>query len=110
MCDYQRFFDELKPRLETARMLESELDAQLARRFNVFDYLRTDELGISRGHRRLAHPARQPRPRNHVLKLLLARLKCPIASEHLDRANVEVEKAIRTKGGSTSTSALAGAV
>ena len=43
-----QFFAELAPRLETARALERELDRQLARRFNVFDYLRTDELGLSR--------------------------------------------------------------
>lgn len=43
-----QFFAELAPRLETARALERELDRQLAHRFNVFDYLRTDELGLSR--------------------------------------------------------------
>ena len=32
----------------TARELELELDRQLARRFNVLDYLKTDELGLSR--------------------------------------------------------------
>ncbi len=45
---YQRFFAELAPRLDTARALESELDRHLARRFNVLDYLRTDELGLSK--------------------------------------------------------------
>lgn len=44
---YRRFFAEMAPRLETARALEAELDRHLARRFNVFDYLRTDELGLS---------------------------------------------------------------
>ena len=44
----ERFFDELSPRLETARGLERELDQNLARKFNVLDYLRTDELGLSR--------------------------------------------------------------
>ena len=42
------FFAELSPRLETARALERELDRHLARRFNVFHYLRDDELGLSR--------------------------------------------------------------
>ena len=45
--DLERFFLELAPRLETARVLDRELDRQLARRFNVLDYLRTDELGLS---------------------------------------------------------------
>ena len=44
---YQRFFAELAPRLDTARALEAELDRHLARRFNVLDYLKTDELGLS---------------------------------------------------------------
>lgn len=45
---YRRFFAEMAPRLDTARALEAELDRHLARRFNVFDYAKTDELGISR--------------------------------------------------------------
>lgn len=53
----ERFFVALGPRLETARTLESELDRQLARRFNVFDYLRTDELGLSRMIGDLLNPA-----------------------------------------------------
>lgn len=44
----RRFFAELVPRLDTARTLERELDRNLARRFNCFDYLGTDELGLSR--------------------------------------------------------------
>lgn len=46
--ELERFFAELSPRLETARSLEQELDRQLARRFSVFRYLRTDEMGLSR--------------------------------------------------------------
>ena len=44
----RRFFAELAPHLETARALESEMDRHLARRFNVLDYVKTDELGLSR--------------------------------------------------------------
>ena len=46
--EYERFFAELAPRLEMVRDLESELDRNLAQRFNVLDYLRDDELGLSR--------------------------------------------------------------
>ena len=53
----ERFFVELGPRLETARTLERELDRQLARRFNVFDYLPTKELGLSRIIKDLLDPA-----------------------------------------------------
>ena len=45
---YGRFFDCLKPGLDAARKLERELGTHLAHRFNVLDYLRTDELGLSR--------------------------------------------------------------
>ena len=41
-------FAEISPRLASARRLSRQLDRRLARRFNVFDYLRTDELGLSR--------------------------------------------------------------
>ena len=42
------FFAELSLRLEAARALERELDRHLARRFNVFHYLSTIEVGLSR--------------------------------------------------------------
>ena len=42
------FFNELAPRLETARALDRELDRKLAHRFNVVDYLKRNELGLSR--------------------------------------------------------------
>ena len=44
----ESFCNELAPRLETARVLDQELDRQLAPKFNVLDYLKTDELGLSR--------------------------------------------------------------
>ena len=44
----ESFFGELAPRLQTAKSLGLDLDQHLARRFNVLDYLRDDELGLSR--------------------------------------------------------------
>ena len=44
---YLQFFAELLPRLHAAKSLELELDRQLARRFNVFDYVSTSEVGLS---------------------------------------------------------------
>ena len=41
-------FSEIAPRLASAKRLDRALDQHLARRFNVLDYLRTDELGLSR--------------------------------------------------------------
>ena len=46
--EFERFFAGLAPQLTTAIHLERELDRHVARRFNVLDYLRTDELGLSR--------------------------------------------------------------
>lgn len=46
--DYQQFFDELRSRLDKAKDLVRELDRRLAYRFSVLDYLRHDELGLSR--------------------------------------------------------------
>ena len=46
--EYKRFFAELAPRLEMARDLGRELDRKLAEQFNILDYLRDDELGLSR--------------------------------------------------------------
>ena len=45
---YGRFFTALGARMEGARAVERELDRLLARSFNALDYLRTDELGLSR--------------------------------------------------------------
>ena len=46
--EYRQFLAEILPRLETARRLERDLDRKLAHRFTVMDYLRNDELGLSR--------------------------------------------------------------
>lgn len=43
-----RFLEGLRARVELAREVDVQLDRQLARRFNVLDYLRTSELGLSR--------------------------------------------------------------
>ena len=56
LADLDRFFNELAPRLEAARSVERELDRQLARQFNAFDYLRPDEQGLSKMIRDLLDP------------------------------------------------------
>ena len=50
---------ELAPQLAADRTLERELDRHLARRFNAFEYLRTDELGLSRVIADLLDPAHE---------------------------------------------------
>lgn len=95
---HQRFFDELAPRLETAQALERELDTHLARRFNVFDYLRTDELGLSRVVADLLNPKGKHGQGAIFLELMLCRcgLKDYLARPDARSAvEVEVEKAIK---------------
>ncbi|MCY4574744.1 MAG: PD-(D/E)XK nuclease family protein [Gemmatimonadetes bacterium] len=46
--DSVRLLQQLTPHLHAARAVERELDRHLDRRFNVFRYLRDDELGLSR--------------------------------------------------------------
>ena len=96
MCTarFQGFFDGLTPRLETARMLEHELDRQLARPFNALDYLRTDELGLSRIVADLLDPQGKHCQGAIFLKLLLDSLGFDV-QDRLDAARVVVEKAIK---------------
>ena len=44
----ERFFAGLRSRARLARKVDAQLDRKLARRFNVLDYIRTSELGLSR--------------------------------------------------------------
>lgn len=69
-----RFFAELSPRLDTARALERQLDRQLARRFNAFDYVDTSETGLSRIIADLLNPAGRHGQGTLFLETLLAGL------------------------------------
>ena len=92
--DVKGFFDELAPRLETARILDRELDRNLAHRFNVLDYLKTDELGLSRIIADLFNPKASHGQGTLFLRRFLANLKglkeTPDLSE-LDRNQITVE-------------------
>lgn len=48
MRHVESFYRELSPKLEAARKLDQEMNRIFAHRFNVLDYLRTNELGLSR--------------------------------------------------------------
>lgn len=67
----QTLLAELAPRLEADRTLELELDRYLARRFSVFEYLRTDELGLSRVIADLLDPANEHGQGTTFLKIML---------------------------------------
>ena len=73
--EYQHFFAELAPRLDTARELEHELDRNLARRFNVLDYVNTYELGLSKIIANLLDPGASHGQGTLFLQMLMAKLK-----------------------------------
>ncbi len=87
---YRQFFDGLKPRLKAARDLDRELDLRLAHRFNVFEYLRTDELGLSRVIADLLNPHANHGQGPFFLEVLLAKLKLTERWLDLDLAGASV--------------------
>ena len=96
--DLERFFLELAPRLETARALDRELDRQLARRFNVLDYLRTDELGLSRVVADLLNPEGNHGQGAVFLQLLLDKLGFKVDGD-ISSSQVRTELTISTING-----------
>ena len=66
------------PRLYEARADERELDRQLARRFNIFRYLRDDELGFSRIIADLLDPTAEHGQGTTSLEALLEVLDAPV--------------------------------
>ena len=94
----ERFFNELAPRLEAARTVERELDRQLARQFNAFDYLRPDELRLSKMIGDLLDP-KGPHGQGHVfLRLLLDRVGFDYGGD-LRKSRVDVELMENQHGG-----------
>ena len=94
-----RFFAELAPRLETARELDLELDRRLARRFNVFDYLRTDERGLSRIIADLLNPQAGHGQGTVFLRTLLEELKWFPLRHDLDECTISASVEHRTSSG-----------
>lgn len=89
------FLDGLRPQLEWARRVESELDRRMARRFNVLDYISTSELGLSRVIADLLNPNAAHGQGVLFLDLLLRGLKLDFKAKH---ARVETEHTIRING------------
>ena len=87
----ERFFNELAPRLEAARTVERELDRQLARQFNAFDYLRPDELRLSKMIGDLLDPEGPHGQGRVFLCLLLKRMRFDYGAD-LRNIRVDVER------------------
>ena len=77
---------ELTPHLHAARAVERELDRHLARRFNVFRYLRDDELGLSRIIADLLDPTVEHGQGATYLEAMLELLEIPELSKPLEVA------------------------
>lgn len=93
---YQEFFSGLKPQLDAAKHLERELNRRLAHRFNVLDYLRTDELGLSSVIADLLDPRANHGQGPFFLQVMLEKLELTEHWPDLDLAGatVSVERVI----------------
>ena len=88
------FFNQLEPRLTAARELDRELNHHLAHRFNVFRYLKDDELGLSRVIADLLTPLADHGQGPLFLRLLLDKLKLDSPAADVSGAKVFVERSI----------------
>ena len=87
-----RLLRELTPHLHAARAVERELDRHLARRFNVFRYLRDDELGLSRIIADLLDPDGEHGQGATYQKAMLELLEVPPAASDSSRIRVVTER------------------
>lgn len=72
--DIQSFFYEISPRLEVAQKIDQEMNRIFAYRFNALDYVRTDELGLSRIIADLLDPNARHGQGSLFLEILLSKL------------------------------------
>lgn len=89
-----RLLQELTPHLRAARTVERELDRHLARRFNVFRYLRDDELGLSRIIAELLDPAAEHGQGAIFLEAMLELLRVPLGPTATDKIRIVQERGI----------------
>ena len=92
--DSVRLLQELTPHLRAARTVERELDRHLARRFNVFRYLRDDERGLSRIIADLLDPAAEHGQGTTFLEAMLELLGLGLRPTATDRIRVVQERGI----------------
>ena len=90
------FFGSLKPNLDASRHIDNELNRELAHHFNFLDYLRDDELGLSRIIADLLNPNAKHGQGIKFLEILLQELELKdlVTDFDLMRAIVTIEKTI----------------
>ena len=89
-----RLLQELTPHLRAARTVERELDRHLARRFNVFRYLRDDELGLSRIIAELLDPGAEHGQGATFLEAMMELLGVPLRPIATDKIRIVQERGI----------------
>ncbi len=96
------FFDDLNPKLKLAKEDDFKLDRRLARRFNIFDYVKTDEIGLSSIIADLLDPKANHGQGSLFLDILLRQVKQTSSWSNLStlKAKVYKEKEIFPKGSS----------
>ena len=92
--DCVRVLQELTPPLHATRAVNRELDRHLARRFNVFRYLRDDELGLSRIIADLLDPEGEHGQSTTYLEAMLGLLEVPLRCTASDEIRVLLERGI----------------
>ena len=98
----KHFLDELTLSLETAKAIERESDKSLAQKFNVLDFVRSDELGLSAIISNLLDPHASHGQGSLFLRTLLTNLCgkyelfsfCSSIEDH--KVSVESEKTIQS--------------
>ena len=89
-----RLLQELTPHLRAARTVERELDRHLARRFNVFRFLRDDELGLSRIIAELLDQAAEHGQGATFLEAMLELMGVPLRPAATDNIRIVQERRI----------------
>ena len=87
-----RLLQELTPHLHAARAVDRELNRHLARRFNVFRYLRDDELGLSRIIADLLDPEGEHGQGATYLRAMLELLEVSLEAPDFGRIRVVTER------------------
>jgi len=88
--DIERFISELSSSIKYSSMLDGELNRRLAHRFNVFDFLRDDEMGLSKVIAFLLNPSASHGQGKYFLLQFLNFVKNE-NWDHLDSHAVKVE-------------------
>ena len=92
----RNFLTELTPRIHVAEKLDDEMNRVFAHRFNVLDYARTDEIGLSRVIASLLDPSASHGQGKLFLQIFLDLLRedknCKVNSDWLQFENIKVHR------------------